>query len=107
MGGGVRWILGFWATTSVSQRSLEVCVQESSTPGRPDWRRWQLRGTPSPALGPVVSESNVTQSPKASREAYGTPGELAAYKWVGKIKAGPDREEGRRQEVPLGARNGC
>lgn len=52
--------------------------------------RW-LRGTPSPALGPVVSESAVTQSPKASREAYGARAGLAAYKWVGKMKAGPDR----------------
>lgn len=38
--------------------------------------------------------------------ACGTWNELAAYKWVSKIKAVPDREEKRRQGVPRGARNG-
>lgn len=73
-------------------------MQESSTPRRPDQRCWQPRGTPSPALGPVGSESTVTRSPKASCEAHGTPDEVAAYKWVGKIKAGPtERREGDRE----------
>lgn len=49
------------------------------------------------------------QSPIASLAGFGTWSELAAFKWVDRSqgRAGPGREEGKRQGVPQGARNKC